>query len=127
MHWKPPEVPARRPAGRQAWRRQQLRALNKAPHMYLLSNTPQATFAPQPNPDTGMLPALTNPSHLLAVLQGGMEVVREVRRRWPKSRTRIVAVTADAFEDTRDSCIAVGFDGWLAKPFRVEEFAKVRP
>ena len=109
-----------------------------------------------------------------------MEAVRDIRRTWPRYRCRIMAVTADAFEDTRDKCIAVracarpspaaaagaaalpahngcwwgavcrlrppgtpprltlpcpappprprtqsGFDGWLAKPFRVEEFAKI--
>jgi CheY-like chemotaxis protein len=54
-----------------------------------------------------------------------MEVVRELRRRWPASKVQVVAVTADAFEDTRDSCLAAGFDGWLAKPFRIEEFARV--
>ena len=56
---------------------------------------------------------------------GGMEAVADIKRKWPTSKTKIVAVTADAFEDTRDKCAAVGFDGWLAKPFRVEEFAKL--
>lgn len=54
-----------------------------------------------------------------------MEAVRDIRRTWPNHRTAIIAVTADAYEDTRDNCIANGFDGWLAKPFRVEEFAKI--
>ena len=111
----------------------------------------------------------------LPTVQGGMDAVRDMRRTWPRYKTcKIIAVTADAFEDTRDNCIAVracvvgwgpegafcvvwerrrpggprhrlaclhktaawycfcactclqcGFDGWLAKPFRVEEFAKV--
>ena len=39
--------------------------------------------------------------------------------RYPGSRLRVIAVTADAFEGTRDSCLAAGFHGWLAKPFRV--------
>ena len=60
-----------------------------------------------------------------ACLQGGLEAVRDIRRTWSRYRTKIIAVTADAFEDTRDKCIACGFDGWLAKPFRVEEFARV--
>ena len=37
-----------------------------------------------------------------------------MRRRWPGTRVRIVAVTADAFEDTREQCLAGGFDGWCA-------------
>lgn len=59
------------------------------------------------------------------VAQGGMEVVRDVRQNWPKAAVRIIAVTADAFEDTREKCLTSGFDGWLAKPFRVEELASV--
>ncbi len=35
-----------------------------------------------------------------------MEVVTELRARWPASTVRIVAVTADAFEDTRDQARA---------------------
>lgn len=45
-----------------------------------------------------------------------MEAVRDIRRAWPGTATKIIAVTADAFEDTRDTCIANGFDGWCA-PF----------
>lgn len=45
-------------------------------------------------------------------LQGGMEAVRDIRTQWPRYATKIIAVTADAFEDTRDNCIANGFDGW---------------
>lgn len=43
-----------------------------------------------------------------------MEAVRDIRRTWSRYKTKIIAVTADAFEDTRDNCIANGFDGWLA-------------
>lgn len=57
--------------------------------------------------------------------QGGMEVVAEVRKQWPRTRVRIIAVTADAFEDTREKCLASGFNGWLAKPFRIEDLASV--
>lgn len=57
--------------------------------------------------------------------KGGIEAVQDIRRAWPNQRTKIIAVTADAFEDTRDACIAQGFTGWLAKPFRLEEFARI--
>jgi len=40
--------------------------------------------------------------------QGGMETVRDIRSTWTRYKTKIIAVTADAFEDTRDNCIAVG-------------------
>ena len=37
-----------------------------------------------------------------------MEAVRDIRRAWPQGfPCKIIAVTADAFEDTRDNCIAV--------------------
>ena len=56
---------------------------------------------------------------------GGIDAVKELRKMYPEENTKIIAVTADAFEDTRDQCVANGFTGWLAKPFRIEEFAKV--
>ena len=54
-----------------------------------------------------------------------MEVVHEVRTRWPGARVPVVAVTADAYEDTRAACLGAGFDGYLTKPFHVEELARV--
>lgn len=57
--------------------------------------------------------------------KGGIEAVQDILRAWPNQKTKIIAVTADAFEDTRDTCVANGFTGWLAKPFRVEEFAQI--
>lgn len=57
--------------------------------------------------------------------KGGIEAVQDIRRAWPAQLTKIIAVTADAFEDTRDICVANGFTGWLAKPFRLEEFAQI--
>lgn len=52
-------------------------------------------------------------------------MVTEIRQLWPESKVRVVAVTADAFEDRRNQCLASGFDGWLAKPFRVEDLVKI--
>eukprot|EP00891_Asterochloris_glomerata_P008557 jgi/Astpho2/8557/gw1.00125.89.1_t len=57
--------------------------------------------------------------------KGGMEVVAEVRQRWPDARICMVAITADAFEETRTDCLRSGFDAWLAKPFRIEELAQI--
>ena len=88
-----------------------------------LPASPAALPACLPAPSLTCRPAcLPRPP---ACLQGGLEAVRDIRRTWSRYRTKIIAVTADAFEDTRDKCIACGFDGWLAKPFRVEEFARV--
>ena len=35
----------------------------------------------------------------------------------------IVAVTADAVEDSREKCLKNGFTAWISKPFRVEQLA----
>ena len=58
-------------------------------------------------------------------MMGGIECVKELRRRWPEEETMIVAVTADAFDLTKGDCDSAGFNGFLPKPFRVEEMANV--
>lgn len=55
----------------------------------------------------------------------GIGAVREIQNLYPDHTTKIIAVTADAFEETRDMTVSVGFSGWLAKPFRVEEFSSL--
>nr|AML79306.1 putative LOV domain-containing protein [Prasinococcus capsulatus] len=58
---------------------------------------------------------------------GGIEAVKEIIRLWPdaagsgqrRGRVRIIAVTADALEETQTLCLRTGFDGWLPKPFRL--------
>jgi len=55
----------------------------------------------------------------------GVGAVREIRSLYRDHVTPIIAVTADAFEETRDMTVSVGFSGWLAKPFRVEEFSSL--
>ena len=54
---------------------------------------------------------------------GGMECVRQLRAQFPESRVPIVAVTADAVEDSREKCLNNGFTAWISKPFRVEQLA----
>lgn len=54
-----------------------------------------------------------------------MELVTEVRELWPHSNVKVVAVTADAFEDRRDQCLSQGFNAWLSKPFRIEDLARI--
>ena len=56
---------------------------------------------------------------------GGLEVVREVRKKWPEVKARIVAVTADAYDATRENCLRAGFTHWIAKPFRLQDFSAV--
>jgi PAS domain S-box-containing protein len=51
----------------------------------------------------------------------GFEASREINRRWPDERPRIVAMTANAMEGDRELCEAAGMDDYVAKPIRVEE------
>ncbi|WP_310389418.1 response regulator, partial [Roseateles sp.] len=50
----------------------------------------------------------------------GLEASREINRRWPASRPRIVAMTANAMQGDRELCIAAGMDDYVTKPIRVE-------
>ena len=51
----------------------------------------------------------------------GFEASREINRRWPAARPRIVAMTANAMQGDRELCAAAGMDDYVAKPIRVEE------
>ena len=59
----------------------------------------------------------------------GLEAIRAVRARPAGARVGIVAVTASAFDDTRDAIFAAGADGWLRKPCRedalLDEIARI--
>ena len=55
----------------------------------------------------------------------GLEATRAIRRRWPEPRTRIVGVTANAVAGDRERCMAAGMDGYLSKPFSLDELAGV--
>jgi CheY-like chemotaxis protein len=52
----------------------------------------------------------------------GFEALRRIRAAEGEgARTRVVAMTADASPGFAERIRAAGFDGFLAKPFRVEE------
>jgi CheY-like chemotaxis protein len=51
----------------------------------------------------------------------GFEASREINRRWPERRPRIVAMTANAMQGDRERCMAAGMDDYVAKPVRIEE------
>src|SRR5262245_23315943 len=51
----------------------------------------------------------------------GLEASREIIRRWPDGRPRIVAMTANAMQGDRELCLAAGMDDYVSKPIRVEE------
>jgi PAS domain S-box-containing protein len=54
----------------------------------------------------------------------GLEASRRICERWPESRPRIIAMTANAMLEDREACFAAGMDDYVAKPVRAEELAE---
>lgn len=50
----------------------------------------------------------------------GLEVTRRLRAARSLHQPRIVAVTANVFEEDRAACLEAGMEGFLGKPFRLE-------
>ena len=55
----------------------------------------------------------------------GLEATRSIRRRWPDQPPRVIGITANAVAGDRERCRASGMDGYLSKPFSMEELADV--
>ena len=51
----------------------------------------------------------------------GYTATRHLRQRPGTARTPIIAMTANAFKEDRDRCIAAGMDDYLAKPIRAHD------
>jgi signal transduction histidine kinase/CheY-like chemotaxis protein len=55
----------------------------------------------------------------------GMEATQAIRALdGPQSRLPIIAMTANAFEEDRQACLAAGMDDYVAKPIDVEQLAR---
>jgi CheY-like chemotaxis protein len=50
----------------------------------------------------------------------GLEATRRITARWPEKRPRIIAMTANAMQGDRETCLAAGMDDYVVKPIRVE-------
>ena len=50
----------------------------------------------------------------------GLETTRRIRRRWPDTPLRIVAMTANAMDGDREACLEAGMDDYIAKPISPE-------
>ncbi len=55
----------------------------------------------------------------------GLEATRAIRRRWPDQPPLVIGVTANAVAGDRERCLASGMDGYLSKPFSMEQLAEV--
>lgn len=56
----------------------------------------------------------------------GIEATKVVRQDFPKAnQPRIIAMTANALSGEKDKYLAIGMDGYLSKPVRIEELVHV--
>ncbi|MFN5881432.1 MAG: response regulator, partial [Burkholderiales bacterium] len=55
----------------------------------------------------------------------GLEVTRKLRAASALHQPRVIAVTANVFNEDRQACEAAGMQGFLGKPFRLEALARL--
>jgi signal transduction histidine kinase/CheY-like chemotaxis protein len=55
----------------------------------------------------------------------GVAATREIRRRWPTNKLKIVAITAYALEGDRERCLEAGMDDYIAKPIDRQDLVNI--
>ena len=56
----------------------------------------------------------------------GLEAARQMRKYFgSEKRPEIIALTANAFKEDREACIAAGMDGYLVKPLTLERLRAI--
>ena len=59
-------------------------------------------------------------------VMNGLEAAAKICERFPPPlRPHMVALTANAMKEDRDACLAVGMDGYVSKPVRLEKLSEV--
>jgi PAS domain S-box-containing protein len=51
----------------------------------------------------------------------GLDATREIRKRWPSSSTKIVALTAHAIAGDKEKCLQAGMDAYICKPIDLDD------
>ncbi len=55
----------------------------------------------------------------------GIEATKRIRKIWISRNIKIIAITAHAFEHTREECLAAGMDNYITKPVTTEDLRAV--
>ncbi|HVG15868.1 MAG TPA: ATP-binding protein, partial [Chitinophagaceae bacterium] len=55
----------------------------------------------------------------------GLEATQKIIEQYTTGRPKIIAITADAYEETKDTCFKIGMDDFLAKPFAKKDLVDI--
>ena len=58
-------------------------------------------------------------------LMDGIKATHEIRKRWPHSGSKIIAVTAYAMAGDKERCLGAGMDDYIAKPVAIDNLAGI--